>query len=180
MSGLRPSVVVPVPAAPAIAVALAVAWAATPAPAAAQPPSAASTASTATGTSGPAAAAEADPLAAGRRIRGNEAPGYVAFTFDDGPSHKTTPAVLDALDRYDVPATFFVVGRRFDGKKGEALANAAVLASIVERGHLIGNHTFKHVNLRTLAGEAMKQAIDRNRQAIERHLGATPVLFPSP
>src|SRR6185436_17221452 len=35
----------------------------------------------------------------------------VAFTFDDGPGPKWTPMVLDALDEWKVPATFFMVGR---------------------------------------------------------------------
>ncbi|HET6212043.1 MAG TPA: polysaccharide deacetylase family protein, partial [Micromonosporaceae bacterium] len=36
----------------------------------------------------------------------------VALTFDDGPGPQWTPMVLDTLERYDVPATFFVVGER--------------------------------------------------------------------
>src|SRR4051812_24280948 len=35
----------------------------------------------------------------------------VAFTFDDGPGPKWTPMVLDALEEWRVPATFFMVGR---------------------------------------------------------------------
>ncbi|MEN8161130.1 MAG: efflux RND transporter periplasmic adaptor subunit, partial [Myxococcota bacterium] len=44
---------------------------------------------------------------------GGEAGGYVAFTFDDGPDPQTTPLILDTLEEHRVPATFFVVGRRF-------------------------------------------------------------------
>ena len=50
------------------------------------------------------------------RVDGDEATGVVAFTFDDGPNPETTPAVIDALEKYDVPATFFIVTRRLDGQ----------------------------------------------------------------
>ena len=59
----------------------------------------------------------------------------VYLTFDDGPS-KLTPAVLDILDRYDVKATFFVVGTdpgHFD-----------LIKEAYDRGHTIGLHTYSH------------------------------------
>src|SRR5262249_28757044 len=60
----------------------------------------------------------------------------IALTFDDGPS-EATPAILDALARHSVPATFFQVGR-----------NAERLPSIARQaagsGHEIGNHSYTH------------------------------------
>ena len=35
----------------------------------------------------------------------------VALTFDDGPSIETTSRILDLLEQYDIPATFFLVGQ---------------------------------------------------------------------
>src|SRR4051794_22486511 len=61
----------------------------------------------------------ADPiLGKADRIDGDETKGVVAFTFDDGPNPDTTPAVIDALEKYDVPATFFIVTSRIAGKHG--------------------------------------------------------------
>ena len=53
------------------------------------------------------------------RINGDEVHGLVAFTFDDGPNPATTPQVIDALQKYDIPATFFIVTQRLLGKHGE-------------------------------------------------------------
>src|SRR4051794_40676349 len=49
------------------------------------------------------------------RIEGDERKGLVAFTFDDGPNPETTPAVIDALEKYGIPATFFIVTQRITG-----------------------------------------------------------------
>ncbi|MDE7125968.1 MAG: polysaccharide deacetylase family protein [Muribaculaceae bacterium] len=62
----------------------------------------------------------------------------VYLTFDDGPVPEVTPWVLDTLDRYDVKATFFMVGdnvRRYPG----------LLDEVRRRGHSYGNHTMHHV-----------------------------------
>ncbi|MDD3839835.1 MAG: polysaccharide deacetylase [Clostridia bacterium] len=59
------------------------------------------------------------------------------LTFDDGPSPKTTPIVLDILDEYDIKATFFVVGC-------QAGKNNYLIKEIDNRGHAIGNHTYSH------------------------------------
>lgn len=62
----------------------------------------------------------------------------IAFlTFDDGPSKNITPQILNILDKYNVKATFFVVGLF-------AKSNSAVLKDIVSRGHAIGIHTYSH------------------------------------
>ena len=123
---------------------------------------------------------EVDPLGSGLTIRGGESPGFVTFTFDDGPSATTTPAVLEALAKYEVPATFFVVGRRFSGSRGQAPANRKVLDDIVAAGHVIGNHTYNHDNLRRLGRKAVHAAIDRGQSAIERAIGSAPVVFRPP
>lgn len=61
----------------------------------------------------------------------------VLLTIDDGPHPDCTPAILDALDRYDTKAVFFVIGERV--KKYPELAR-----EIVNRGHEIANHTMTH------------------------------------
>jgi len=66
---------------------------------------------------------------------GNKRIAYI--TFDDGPSSIVTPQVLDILARYDIKATFFVVGKF-------AEKNSDVLKRIYEEGHAIGNHSYSH------------------------------------
>lgn len=61
----------------------------------------------------------------------------VYLTFDDGPS-KNTYKVLEILDKYDIKATFFVIGANIT-QEYEAL-----IKDMEQRGHIIGIHTFSH------------------------------------
>ncbi|MDY6937605.1 MAG: polysaccharide deacetylase family protein [Cyanobacteriota bacterium] len=60
----------------------------------------------------------------------------VALTFDDGPM-PDTPHVLDILKKYEVPATFFVVGSHMR-------VYPEYMKRVVEEGHAVGNHTWHH------------------------------------
>ena len=64
----------------------------------------------------------------------------VYLTFDDGPSTTNTPGVLDVLDRYNVKATFFTLGKSIEANE-EA---KDILKETVKRGHAIANHTYSH------------------------------------
>jgi glycerol-3-phosphate acyltransferase PlsY len=64
----------------------------------------------------------------------------VALTFDDGPDPAYTPAILDILKEYDIPATFFMVGRHVERYPGLA-------RRIADEGHSLGNHTWSHRRL---------------------------------
>jgi peptidoglycan/xylan/chitin deacetylase (PgdA/CDA1 family) len=61
----------------------------------------------------------------------------VALTFDDGPSPTATPAVLDALDRLGLRATFFCLGSR-------AARWPGLVDEIAGRGHALGTHGHRH------------------------------------
>lgn len=61
----------------------------------------------------------------------------IYLTFDDGPSPEITPWVLDLLKRFDIKATFFLVGRNVQ-------EYPELLDRIVSEGHRIGNHTMNH------------------------------------
>ncbi|CCQ97843.1 Polysaccharide deacetylase family protein [[Clostridium] ultunense Esp] len=61
----------------------------------------------------------------------------VFLTFDDGPSEKVTPQILDILKKYDVKATFFVIG-------SSAEKYPEIIKRIHQEGHAIGNHTYSH------------------------------------
>lgn len=59
------------------------------------------------------------------------------LTFDDGPSFNITPQILDVLKKYDLKATFFVVG-----KMAEQYPD--IIKRIDAEGHSIGNHSYSH------------------------------------
>lgn len=82
--------------------------------------------------------------------------GSVALTFDDGPSATFTPQVLDVLRRYDVKATFFVVG-------SQAAAHPGLVRRIVREGHHIGNHTWDHYALPNLDDNGFRVEVDQTQ-----------------
>ncbi len=61
------------------------------------------------------------------------------LTFDDGPHPKGTPAVLDFLSKYNIRATFFMIGKRI-------LEYPEIFEDVIREGHTIGNHSFSHLN----------------------------------
>lgn len=97
----------------------------------------------------------------------------VSITFDDGPS-SLTPGLLDVLDRERAPATFFV--------QGSAVATApGVTERIVESGHEIGNHTWRHPNLTKLTDdEEVRREVERTQAAIAAAIGTAATSFRPP
>jgi len=131
----------------------------------------------------PAAAAGAAFLAWAVRGRASEVFGpsawrgprgrrVLALTFDDGPS-ETTPQILEILERYGVPATFFQCG-----------ANVERLPSIAravgERGHEIGNHSHTHPLCCFRSPGFIAADLERAQAAIERHTGMRPAWYRAP
>ena len=92
------------------------------------------------------------------RVDGDERKGVVAFTFDDGPNPETTPAVIDALEKYDIPATFFIVTQRITGKHGEK--GRELLQRELADGFLVGSHSVTHANLRHASGDQLAREVD--------------------
>lgn len=80
--------------------------------------------------------------------------GYVALTFDDGPSRTQTPRLVKILRDRRVPATFFMVGSRVD--------SAPAAGRLVAReGFVVANHTWSHPQLPSLSdGAIRKQLVD--------------------
>ncbi|WFE42781.1 glycosyltransferase [Micromonospora sp. WMMD998] len=72
-------------------------------------------------------------------------PRTIALTFDDGPDPRWTPEVLRVLDKYQVKATFFVIGT-------QVLRNRELAGRMVAGGHELGVHTFTHPDLAVLPG----------------------------
>ncbi len=61
----------------------------------------------------------------------------VFLTFDDGPSTSVTPHILDTLKKYNIKATFFVLGNRVSD-------NAELIKREYNEGHYIANHGYSH------------------------------------
>ena len=61
----------------------------------------------------------------------------VFLTFDDGPTRQMTAPLIDLLARYDVPASFFLLGC-------QARRHPGLVRAIAQAGHTIGNHTYNH------------------------------------
>ncbi|EZH64623.1 hypothetical protein DH09_19020 [Bacillaceae bacterium JMAK1] len=106
-------------------------------------------------------------------VRGDGASNQIALTFDDGPDPRFTDTVLNALEEFDVPATFFVLGQR-------AEANPDYVSRIVDEGHDIANHTYSHADLADLTVDEMEQEIDQADAVIENIVGFRPRLFRPP
>jgi peptidoglycan/xylan/chitin deacetylase (PgdA/CDA1 family) len=111
-------------------------------------------------------------IALGRPIycappRGRE----LALTFDDGPGPYTR-LVLAKLRKHHVHATFFVVGRNIPLVPGAIRGEAAAGA--------VGDHTFTHPLLTSLAPPLAEAQIVRTQQALERSSGGPVVLFRPP
>lgn len=73
------------------------------------------------------------------RLAGMGQPDHLALTFDDGPDPDATPAVLEALDRLGVTATFFMLG-------AQVARHPQVAAAVVAAGHEAAVHGFTHRN----------------------------------
>jgi len=101
----------------------------------------------------------ADPVVGkAARVDGEERHGVVAFTFDDGPNPETTPAVIDALEKYDIPATFFIVTQRITGKHGDKARE--ILQRELDAGFLVGSHSVTHPDLKKASADKLSKEID--------------------
>ncbi|MEG6510755.1 polysaccharide deacetylase family protein [Desulforamulus ruminis] len=84
----------------------------------------------------------------------------VALTFDDGPT-KNTNQLLQLLDKYNVKATFFLIGNEIEKYPEEA-------KKIVKAGHQMGNHTYSHNRMVFKTPSYIKEEIERTDQLIQK------------
>ena len=87
-----------------------------------------------------------------------------ALTFDDGPNPSITPRLLSLLDRHDIPATFFLLGKYV--RQDPSLA-----AEIAAGRHVIGNHTYAHPNLLFFSRGRIEDELNRCEDAIVKATG---------
>lgn len=91
----------------------------------------------------------------------------VAITFDDGPNSDYTEMLLEGLKERGVKATFFLLGK-------EVEKYPDIVAEIYADGHLIGTHSYDHVNLKNLSDAAAIEQVDKTNVAIHKITGDYP------
>jgi peptidoglycan/xylan/chitin deacetylase (PgdA/CDA1 family)/uncharacterized caspase-like protein len=95
------------------------------------------------------------------------------LTFDDGPSKKHTPAILEVLQRYGIKGVFFEVGKTVKGA-------GDLPAKMVAAGHTVANHTFTHAFLPKLGEPNLEAQLTDTNQALFAATKVMPTLFRPP
>jgi len=98
---------------------------------------------------------------------------WLALTIDDGPHPDYTPHLLAILKKYNVKATFFLVGEM--AERYPELVKAELLD-----GHEIGNHTYDHVNLTKVPTEEVATEIEACGDVLQTITKQRPHLFRPP
>lgn len=104
--------------------------------------------------------------ATGQEIMVAEQENYkkIALTFDDGPHPYYTEQLLDGLKERGVVATFFVTGEH-------AVLHPDIIERIHAEGHLVGNHTYSHIQLTDQNKEEFKEELVATSEVIEEIIG---------
>ena len=120
------------------------------------------------GTSGSKPAGNASPEEMERYHAYYVAPGEekkIYLTFDCGYENGNTGAILDALKKHGVPATFFVVGHYLESAP-------ELVKRMVEEGHAVGNHTYHHPDMSKITDlEAFRKEMDEVRALFQEVTG---------
>jgi peptidoglycan-N-acetylglucosamine deacetylase len=106
--------------------------------------------------------------------RGRPGARRVSLTFDDGPDPATTPRLLEILEKHGVQAAFFLIGEN-------AARHRQLTESLAAKGHLVGNHTYRHAWWTNfLWGKRLEREIQAAQQVLTEILGQAPRFFRSP
>ncbi len=98
---------------------------------------------------------------------------YIAMTFDDGPSEKLTPRLLDLLAAHHIKATFFVIGQN-------VAEHPEILQRAIREGHEVGNHSWSHPNLGKMSDDSVRRQLKMTEEAITNACGVRPTLMRPP
>lgn len=90
-----------------------------------------------------------------------------ALTFDDGPDPDYTPKLLDGLKKRNVKATFFLLGKQIE-KYPE------IVKRMHEEGHMIGTHSYEHVDLSKLSDKKAMEQVNKTNGLIYDITGEYP------
>ncbi|MEV5490608.1 glycosyltransferase [Streptomyces bobili] len=97
----------------------------------------------------------------------------IALTFDDGPNPTWTPEILEILEKYDVPATFFLVGSMVSRYPD-------IVKDMVAQGNEVGIHTFTHIDLSYQSDARVDREMEQTQLALAGAAGITTTLFRAP
>ena len=106
-------------------------------------------------------------------IEENQSTKVVLLTFDDAPQGEQTRSILKTLEKHQAKAIFFINGHY-------AVKNKDLLKEIYDKGHIIGNHTWWHENLKKIDLEKTKKEIIEVNDLVEEVTGERPVYFRPP
>ena len=100
----------------------------------------------------------------------------VILNFDDNRKSQFTQA-KPILDKYGFKATFYVVCKYLDNKKG--YMNWTQLETLYKEGHDIGSHTMNHANLSDSSKKSLEFQIGRSKACLQEHgINATSFAYP--
>jgi len=114
----------------------------------------------------------AEPMVV-KRFAPNTGDKVVALTFDDGPWPEHTEAVLAELAKYDVKATFFMIGR-------QVYRYPNLVKRIRNEGHALGNHTQGHQYSSTASPAQVRAQMAECQTAIQSVAGVKPNWYRPP
>ena len=100
-------------------------------------------------------------------------PKKIALTFDDGPHPVYTKILLDGLAERGAKASFFVTGEN-------AEKYPELILRMQKEGHLIGNHTYSHIQLTSNNREAFRQELISTNEVLKEITGAEPIFVRPP
>ena len=110
---------------------------------------------------------------AGRTSVTKEEAPRVALTFDDGPNARYTPLLLEGLRKRNIHATFFLLGENIQ-------KNKKLLLRMQKDGHLIGCHTWSHVQLDKISPSSASREILKTNSLIYHITGTYPTCLRPP
>ena len=96
----------------------------------------------------------------------------IALTFDDGPGDYTN-TLLDELKKRNIKATFFVLGLQVQ-------KHMDIVKRMASEGHVIGNHSYSHKNLKSLTAEQVQADLDKCTSLIVEATGTVPSVLRVP
>jgi peptidoglycan/xylan/chitin deacetylase (PgdA/CDA1 family) len=102
----------------------------------------------------------------------DDGPTAIALTMDDGPDSRYTPQVLEIFRKYDIKATFNMVGRAVGG-------NLSLVREVSSEGHTITNHTWDHADLTHYSVTQVLDEMDRCNDALS-DANQHPTIFRAP
>ena len=109
-----------------------------------------------------------------QQIKAGESDKRIAYlTFDDGPYDNTTDAILDTLKEKGVKAIFFITG-------DFAKAEPELVQRMIDEGHVVGNHSWKHPNYSGLSVEEAEQDLMKLHDYVKENFNYTMRYFRFP